>query len=178
MMQADDWHRLVDDLRQYGVRFLSGGFQAGEAAPADGLSPAVAPEELIARISRSDEPRLRRALVAVLLLHPEIAPAVRRVARRLTPNERERLIHTYVAAVYLQQNWRTRLHRYLGEQAQLPPFWIDELRLPAPKERFGRAGLAALAEREHRWNRRADPYLRVSQQLFGQLLAERAEQAA
>ena len=174
MVQAEQWDALVDGLRQYGIHFLSGGDPDVKQYHQDGQPPTMSPVVLMEALARSDEPRLRRVLTALFLLRPELAADVEAVATNLPPRERERFIHAFVAAVYLQRLWRTRLRRYLGGQPDLPPLWIDDLQLPAPDDRFGRMGLYALAEREQRRNRRADPYLRVSQQLFGQLLAERA----
>jgi hypothetical protein len=171
-----DWDALVDALRGYGVRHLSGGTQdarPGARARGGQSPPEAAP--LVARLALSPEPRLRRALVPLFLVHPELAGDVREVAGELPGTARDALVRAYVAAVYLQRLWWTRLRRYLGDQPLLPPYWIDELGLPPPEDRFGRVGLAALAEREgRRQAHRADPYAKAAQSLFGQLLAERA----
>lgn len=180
-----DWDTLVDALRGYGVRYLSGGTPASaEGAHAAGDGRRIEPDVLLARLAQSPDPRLRQALAAVFLVHPELAGVAPRVAETLPPPARDHLIHGYVAAVYLQRLWWTRLRRYLGDIPRLPPYWIAELGLPSPEDLFGRLGLVALVERcresvpGQRRGRgqeaRLGPYYRVGLLLLAQLLAERA----
>ena len=169
------WDTLVDGLRAYGVRYLSGGAEAMEQAPGELPDPLW----LLCSLARSLEPRLRQATVALFLIHPELAEAARRAAASLDGQSRRHLVEAYVAAVYLQRMWRTRLRRYLGEQPLLPPHWTQELGLPDPDERFGKVGLATLAARSgHGPRAPLGPYEKVARLLFGQLRAERAAAAA
>jgi hypothetical protein len=161
-----DSETLVDGLRSYGVRYLSGG------APLP-LSGTPDPSALIAGLAQSHEPLLRQALAALFLVHPEIAPLAEQTASSLQSPAREALIEAYVAAVYLQTLWRTRLKRHLGDQPPLPPLWLEELGLPPPAEHSGRLGLAALAAR-----RKGGGFERVAGHLFGQLLAGRGHATA
>ena len=161
-----DSDTLVDGLRAYGVRYITG-------APPNETTRPPDPGALIAALAQSPEPLLRQALAALFLVHPELAPVAQRAAETLPPPAREALVEAYVAAVYLQTLWRTRLRRHLGEQPALPPLWIDELGLPGPSELEGRLGLAEL----HARNKRGG-FERIQDHLFGQLLAERAAVAA
>jgi hypothetical protein len=172
-----EWNTLVAGLRAYGVRYLSGGSDAADCADARRPDPA----QLLSGLARSTEPRLRHAAAALFLVHPELAEAAPGAAAALDTHCRAALVEAYVAAVYLQRLWRSRLRRHLGEQPLLPPLWIDELGLPAPDDRYGKLGLAALTARARRGGgpgAAMGPYFVVAQHLFGQLLGERAAAAA
>jgi hypothetical protein len=161
---------LVAALREYGVRYLSG---ADDSGGASGIGAA----DLFRYLACSDEPHLRHAITSVLLVHPELASVAQRCADTLPGPARDVLIEAYVAAVYLRTLWRTRLRRYLGEQPELPPLWVDELRLPDPREHFGQLGLAVLDARRRQSDRLRPghtPYERVARNLFGQLVGESA----
>jgi hypothetical protein len=157
-----DSDTLVDALRAYGVRYITGGSSVPLIALPD-------PGALIAGLAQSPEPLLRQSLAALFLVHPELAPLAQEAAESLPAQARETLVEAYVAAVYLQTLWRTRLRRHLGEQPALPRLWIEALGLPMPSEMEGRLGLAAL----HARNKRAG-HERVPGHLFGQLLADRS----
>ena len=65
----------------------------------------------------------------------------------------------YMAAVYLQRNWRSRLSIYLDDMTLLPDLFSSHLGLPSPEERFGKTGLYALAEA---WQARSQyPFARL-----------------
>jgi len=91
---------------------------------------------------------------------------------------RVELIAHYMAAVYLQRMWRTRLGFYLDVRL-LPDLFSAQLGLPAPDERFGKAGLHALAQ----WHANRSPfpfnhlssYHHVMDLLFAQLKQEERE---
>jgi hypothetical protein len=169
---------LVRALRERGVRYLTAG-PRDQADTGDAVPPDVPPEALLEGLAMSPSARLRYTIAPLLLVHPELAPHVEELARRLAPPARDVLVEAYVAAVYLQRAWRTRLRRFLGEQPALPPLWIQELGLPGPEERFGRAGLAALRARRRRGaTARHGIYEQVAVNLFGQLVAERGDRPA
>ena len=162
-----DADALVDGLRAYGVRYITGGSHTPSPEPPDA-------NELIGGLAEASDARVRYALAALFLVRPELAALAPTVADALPAPAKDVLIEAYVAAVYLQRAWRTRLHRYLGEQPSLPPLWIRELGLPDPDERFGRAGLLALRARQKRGaTARHGIYEQVALNLFGQLVAER-----
>jgi hypothetical protein len=173
-----DEQTLVRALRERGVRYLTAG-PRDQAHTGDAGPPDVPPEALLEGLARSPDARLRYTVAPLLLVHPELAPHVRELARRLAPPARDVLVEAYVAAVYLQRAWRTRLRRFFGEQPALPPLWIREVGLPDPEERFGMAGLAALRARQRRGaTARRGIYEQAALNLFGQLVAERGARPA
>jgi len=167
-----DWPVLVDALSAYGVRYLSGA--SGDSGAA-GEPVQMDPLDLLMYLAQSPEPHLRQALAALFLVHPELATIATQAAGTLPPASRDVLIESYVAAIYLQRFWRTRLRRYLGDQPTLPPLWVEDLGLPAADDHYGKLGLTTLeARRSGRAHRRSSAYERVALHLFGQLQAERA----
>src|SRR4030088_257222 len=99
-----DREALVAALRERGVDYL---------APSDAAGEPLADEELIARLAVHDDPRLRQALIALFMLHPQLAPLVPPLCARLAPAAVVELKAHYLAAVYLQSMWRIRLNHYL-----------------------------------------------------------------
>ncbi len=161
---------LVAALEEYGIRFLMGG---------DGIPSALArisPDELIAKLAAHQDPRLRMALTALFLLHPEWASYVPEIAERLNGAALIELKARYMAAVYLQRMWRTRLRYYLGDYILLPDLFSAELGLPLPDERYGKTGLYALADWHQRHSRypfnRLGSYNKALELLIGQLRAK------
>ncbi len=169
-MLISERDRLVAALRQHGIRFLAGG---------DGIPAALAripPDELIVGLANDSDPRLHLALTALFLLHPEYNQHVPRVLKALNGSAATALQARYMAAVYLQRLWRTRLGFYLDDFQELPDLFSRQLDLPFADERFGKTGLVALAE----WHVRHSPYpfnrlasyYKAADLLFGQLRAE------
>lgn len=162
--------RLVAALNEHGIRFLAGG---------DGIPAALAripPDELIAGLVNDSDPRLHLALTALFLLHPEYSQHVPRVFEESHGAAVTELQARYMAAVYLQRLWRTRLGFYLDDFQELPDLFSRQLDLPFADERFGRPGLVALAEwharrSPHPFNRLAS-YYKAADLLFGQLRSE------
>lgn len=158
---------LVAALAENGIRFLAGG--NAESRP-------LSPRELIAGLARHNDPRLHAALTALLLLHPDWSGYVPSISKTLEGDALVELQVRYMAAVYLQRMWRTRLGLYLGDFQMLPDLYSRELGLPSPEERFGKTGLVALADWHlqrsvHPFNRLAS-YEKSADLLFGQLIAE------
>lgn len=165
---------LVAALRQQGVSYL---------APCD----AVANEDLessgqllTALLCQSDS-RLRLAMIPLLLRQPELADCAPALTARLHPDLALELQTLYMAAVYLQRNWLSRLRIYLNSMELLPDLFSRQLGLPPPDERFGRTGLYALAEA---WKARsAYPFARLEalnntiDLFFEQLKIEARDQA-
>jgi len=161
--------QLVSALADYGVRFLAGGDENVPRA-------LIAAEDLIRAIVADPDPRLRLALTALFLSHPEYHAYVPGLASQLDGSAKIELQARYQAAVYLQRIWKTRLGYYLGDYNMLPDYFSRELRLPPPEERFGKTGLIALAEwhrdrSEFPFNRLAS-YQKSLELLIGQLKAE------
>jgi hypothetical protein len=146
--QKDDHDALVAQLREEGIRFL--------APSQDDFTAAsrVSPNELILRLIGHPDPRLRLALVALLILRPNWGSYVHSEMHGLAELLRTELQALYTAAVYLQRLWHTRLRIYLGEFNVLPDLYSSQLGLPAAEERHGKAGLHALSA----WQTRRSPY--------------------
>jgi hypothetical protein len=160
---------LVAALRRQGIGFL----QPLDAAP--GPAELDAPT-LIACLAAHPDARLRHALAMLFLRRPELAVAVPGVARHLDPAAARELRVQYTAAVYLQSMWRTRLRLLLPEASELRDWFSAEMALPPPSERFGRVGLAALAEQSP-YNLLAS-FEAMIEQLFDQLEREQRDELA
>ena len=125
--------RLVAELGLLGIRYLSrqSPYQANQVRP---------PKVLLADLVRQPSARVRAAVIAVLLSHPEYAEAVPAALKRLRPPERLTLQSFYVAAMLLQQEHAHRLQPFLATRWQwLPDMFSAELGLPTqgtPRERL------------------------------------------
>ena len=106
------------------------------------------------RLVTLSDARLRLALFALLILHPEWGPYVDSQVRELAEPTRTDLQGLYAAAVYLQRLWQTRLGFYLGRFEVLPNLYSSQLGLPAAEERHGKTGLHALST----WQTHRSPY--------------------
>ena len=130
---------LVAELRERGIAYL---------APSDAQATEIisSVEELIIAILNQPDSRLQLALVPLFIRHPELAEYVPALAQKVTPAQALDLQTLYMAAVYLQRLWLTRLSFYLENISLLPDLYSHQLKLPPADERFGKAGLHALAE--------------------------------
>jgi len=166
---------LVAGLRARGVDYLM---------PGDAQGEPVSDQTLIASLAAHDDARLRSALTALFLLHPEMAQLVPALAEGLDAGTRGELQARYMAAVYLQRFWRTRLEIYNLTPPDLPDLFSAPLGLPGADEGFGKPGLAALAEWHQRqrpvtYNRRVEYELVIEHIIAAQKLrAPRREPAA
>lgn len=142
----EDQKALIAALREHGVDYLS---------PTDAQSDHhLDDESLIARLASHPEARFRQALIALILLKPQLAPHVSRLRDRIAKLAAEELVAHYMAAVYLQRMWRVRLGYYLSPIIDLPDYFSGELSLPDPNEGHGKVGLHVLAE----WHANRSPY--------------------
>lgn len=139
-----DRETLVAALRDRGVDYLVSEEARGEP---------ISDDLLIASLAGHDDARLRSALTALFLLHPELANGLPPLLERLEPLARSELQARYMAAVYLQRFWRTRLEIYNLSTPDLPDLFSAQLGLPAADEMYGKPGLQALAE----WHQRQRP---------------------
>ena len=116
--------QIVVELERLGVRYLSR--QAPIAAPGK-----FAPVELLAELIRQPSSRVRAALIALLLAHPEYALHVPAALKRLVPPEAESFKVFYTAAVLLQEQYAAPLRVYLNRSEQrwkqLPDLFSGEL---------------------------------------------------
>ena len=132
-----DREQLVAALHERGVNWL---------APSDARGESIPDAALIVSLASHDDPRLRAALTGLFVLYPELALCLTEALRPLTLAVHDELMARYMAAVYLQRFWRTRLGLYLGSFIELPDLYSKTLGLPDAKEGFGKIGLHMLAE--------------------------------
>jgi len=124
---------LVAELSLLGIRYLSrqSSYQANQVRP---------PDILLADLVQQPHARVRAAVIAVLLSHPEYAGVVPAALKRLSPQERLILQSFYVAAMLLQREYADQLRPLTGEHWQwLPDLMSKELSIPtegAPRERL------------------------------------------
>jgi hypothetical protein len=113
---------IVAELGLLSVRYLS----RRTSAQVKRVRP---PDVLLADLVRQPSARVRSAVIAVLLAHPEYASAVPAALERLGPAERLTLQLFYTAAVLLQQEHAEQLRRF-GIDRQLPDRFSADLDLP------------------------------------------------
>jgi chromosome condensin MukBEF ATPase and DNA-binding subunit MukB len=136
---------LIAILREQGIHYL-----VASAPPPAGTSTAVDAVELLLRLAGCNDPLVEHAVIALLILHPELAPAAQEALQRGEGEVRERLAALLLATLYLQRWWLFRLAFALGRLPAFPEeplaaLW-EERQLPAPSLDGGRAGLFALEE--------------------------------
>jgi hypothetical protein len=158
-----DRDRLVAALRRLGVGFY---------APSDAEEGprALTASELISGLAASPEARLRDALVALLMRHPEFAPDIAVTSGKLRGPAAEALREQYTAAACLQRLWRTTLALYLPDTAPLPDLFGPQLDLPPLDDFHGELALRELAARSD-FNQLA-AWHAVADQLLAQLALE------
>ena len=108
--------QLVAELSLLGIRYLS---REKPLRPAK-VRPA---DEFLADLVEQPSARVRAAVIAVLLSHPEYADAIPASLERLGPTERITLQSFYLAARLLQQDHALRLRPFLGGQWR----WLPDL---------------------------------------------------
>lgn len=128
---------LVAELECLGIRYLSRqtDYVAEQARP---------PANLLADLVRQPSARVREAVIAVLLTHPEYSDAIPEALAHLAPDEQLRLRLFYTAAVLLQQQYASALSPSVAGRWQwLPDLFSAELGVSPPgepRERLGRLG--------------------------------------
>ena len=166
----NDRNQIVENLRVLGICYLASGEIKQEARV------SLAPQVLIKRIAENSDPRLRLALIALFIRHPQHSALVSDLVAQLNEPARTELKTFYMAAVYLQRYWMPRLELYMKNFPLLPDLYSSELSLPQPEDRHGKNGLYALADwhasrSPYHFNWRAS-YLKVMDLLFAQLRME------
>jgi hypothetical protein len=128
---------LVAELEQLGVRYIA------RQVPC-AVTELRAPDLLLADLIRQPSARVRGAVIAVLLAHPEFASAVLAALSRLSPPEGRMLRYLYTAACLLQEEYADRLKRLAPTDWQrLPDLFSSGLGLPTagtPRERLNLLG--------------------------------------
>jgi hypothetical protein len=137
--ELDDDEVLVSSLRELGLRFL--GPTPGEYQKSSDLPT----REVLKHLILHNQPRMRLALIPLLILNPDLARQIQMLVQQLPDSAGKELQALYTGAVYLQAFWRTRLNFYLGNFTLLPDLYSRSLQLPSSQERHGKTGLQALA---------------------------------
>lgn len=156
-----DYEPLVAALHGRDVRYLA----PSDARPG---SESVGDLALIICLASHDQPRLRTALVALFILHPELAGQLD--ALQLPPAAQAELRTQYTAAACLQRMWSIRLGFYLGEFRLLPDLYSASLGLPPADAHYGKLCLHTLAARQP--FDQLSAYDSLMSLLFAQLKAE------
>lgn len=134
---------LISRLASHDIRYFAGDEGLVERPAA--LKP------LFVDLALASNARLRAALVALLLRHPEYAPSAAKVARGLPHGDvaRRRLLLSIVVAAALQSEWSFSLDIYLpvGRRIDAEGEAL-ELGLPSPAEDYGRGCLAEASRLE------------------------------
>lgn len=142
-------------LRAWGVGYLVGLNQTVDSPNMEWNSDQQSVIVLIQRVAECDEyPRVRDALISLLLLHPELAQAVQRALQESEPKVAGRIATLTLATLYLQRLWSFRLTIAFGHFPGFPeqPFthlW-EERHLPLPALYNGAWGLRALEKFEQK----------------------------
>ena len=148
-----DVDELIATLRGWGISYLVGLEPVAH-------SPKIATDRLsvvgfLQRLAQCDEyPRVRDAIISLLLLHPKLADAVQQALRESTPEVAERIAVLTLATLYLQRLWSVRLTIALGHPTNFPEqqfaFLWENRHLPSPVCHYGSCGLLALQEYEQK----------------------------
>jgi len=132
---------LIDRLMSHDICYFDGCCREPDL-PVAPLAP------LLRDLAQTSNSRLRSALIALLLRHPEQAPTAETVARGLPPGDpagRLLLLRTLIAAA-LQSEWSFSLDLYLPHQKRIEADHLAvEFGLPLPREDYGRACLGDTA---------------------------------
>ena len=140
---------LVAELECLGIRYLS-------RQTALRVAQARPPDLLLADLIRQPSARVRTAVIAVLLAHPEYAEAVPTALRRLSTHERLLLEFFYTAAMLLQREYAERLQRFVITRWRwLPPLPETTGAWTLPSVGSSREKLTALGQAQRRWTQTA-----------------------
>jgi hypothetical protein len=145
-IERDD---LVAALHARGVCYLAPTPLGDERVLSDG--------ELLIGLAQSKDARLRFAVAGLLLVHPELAstvidliePVDTFIQPQLSTLTRRELQKQYLAALYLQRMWRTRLRLALGDTPLIPEHFTQadgHSPWPAADAMHGKQGLHQLTE--------------------------------
>ncbi len=145
--------QLVEALRAWDINYLTVSRRVEQASAVGRKTKRPPIEQLLHALARSDEPRVRDAVIGLLLLHPEITRDVVRVVSRARSQGEdelaEQLITLALASLYLQRIWWFQLSLAYGafsalDEALFAP-WRLARDLPPPSVGYGEAGLRRLA---------------------------------
>ena len=145
--------QLVEALRAWDINYLTVSRQVEQASAVGRKTKRPPTEQLLHALAQSNEPRVRDALVGLLLLHPEIAGDVAGVVSRARSQGEdepaEQIVTLALAALYLQRIWWFQLALAYEAFSALDedlfaPWWLQR-DLPSPSIGYGEPGLRRLA---------------------------------
>jgi len=138
-LAAEDIRDVVDRLVAYDVTYLTGGSAVSLYSGPDDVDPVG----LIRDLAQAPNARLRDALIALLLRHPEFSATVRTVFASMQPDDpaRRPLLARLLAAAALQRMGGGALSRTRIDVRDL----VSALDLPAPDVEEGDALLQGVA---------------------------------
>jgi hypothetical protein len=112
--------QLLYELDRIKVHYL-----IGENLPV--YQDHLTPVKLLAGLASQDDARMRRALIAVLLRHPEYSRSAKAVISEL-PDEQALIFQLYyTAAYYLQAEYSDQLVMLIGEHETMPDYFSEAL---------------------------------------------------
>jgi hypothetical protein len=134
---------LTAELSQLGIRYFTYGKY-------DAISQPRPPSQLMAALIRHPSARVRAAVIAVLLAHPEFAVHVPAALQYLSSPERKMLRFFYTAAYLLQQQYACELQRITRSSlSPMPDLFSTQIgltRAGPPQERLKE--LALICQRD------------------------------
>ena len=149
----DEVDQLINQLRAWGIEYLVG--LDHSTSPFIIKKDQKAAITLIQHLAQCElYPRVRDAIISLLLLHPELADAVLIALKESEPEVAEQIAVLTLATLYLQRLWSVRLTLALGHKPGFPEgqfaFLWEKWHLPPPACHYGQWGLTALQEYEQR----------------------------
>lgn len=117
-----DANNLLLNMNRIGVHFLVGDDNPGLAAP-------ITPAQLLGGLAAQSDARLRLAMIAVLLQHPEYSKYAPDAVALLDDTQRITFKLYYTAAHYLQLVYKNQLQDVLGQFLWLPDIFSEEFNI-------------------------------------------------
>lgn len=111
-----DEDQFVAELHQLGITYLSN-------RPITHPKSPRSPEQMLADSIKQPSSRVRTAVIALFLLHPDYAAYVPTALGRLNENQRQLLKLFYTAAVHLQRQYQSDLITILDSEL----IWLPDL---------------------------------------------------
>lgn len=136
-MVQEKINNLIITYEQAGVSLIS---REGQGTPLP-LSTLI--EKVLAL---SIPARLRTCLIPLFLSNPLLGETVKNLMPQISKEKARWLKIYYMAAVYLQRYWKTRLTMALGPHESLVDLFSKEMNLPDPSEYHALMGLHSLAD--------------------------------
>jgi hypothetical protein len=135
---AFDRDEIVAALHARGVCYLVPTPTGGERPMND--------EQLILALASSNDARLRFSLSALLVRNPPLAELAASLVETTTPKVSDEIKKQYLAALYLQRIWASKLKARFGKTARITERFWESMGLSSPDVNFGEIGLWELSQ--------------------------------